>query len=146
MLKEGKPAPDFKLMNQNEDEVSLSNFSKKNVVLYFYPKDDTPGCTKEACGFRDELSSLTKRDTIVLGISPDSASSHQKFISKYGLPFQLLSDPDKEVAEAYGAVKENGGINRSTFVIAKGGKLKKAWYGVKVPGHVDEVKEFVKGM
>ncbi len=146
MLKEGKKAPDFVLTNQNGDEVKLSNFAKKNIVLYFYPKDDTPGCTKEACGFRSELSSFTKRDTIVLGVSPDSGESHQAFIMKYGLPFQLLSDPEKTVAKEYGALKGNGGISRSTFLIAKEGKLVKAWYDVKVPGHVDEVKQFVKKM
>jgi peroxiredoxin Q/BCP len=143
MLKEGKKVPDFVLENQNGDEVKLSHFAKKNVILYFYPKDDTPGCTKEACGFRDSLSSLNTKDAIVLGVSPDGVESHKKFITKYGLPFQLLSDQEKKVAEMYGALKDNGGIKRSTFLIGKGGKLKKAWYGVRVPGHVDEVVETV---
>jgi len=139
MLKEGRKAPDFKLVNQYGDEVRLSNFSKKNVVLYFYPKDDTPGCTKEACAFRDILSLLNRKDAIVLGVSPDSVDSHKEFIQKFALPFQLLSDPDKVAAKQYGVVKENGGILRSTFIIAKGGKVQKVWYDVKVDGHAREV-------
>jgi len=146
MLKEGKKAPDFTLENQDGNEVNLSNFFKKNIVLYFYPKDDTPGCTKEACGFRDTLSTMNGNNAIILGVSPDDPESHSDFITKYGLPFQLLSDVEKEVAEEYGVLDDDGNIKRSTFLIAKGGKLIKTWYDVKVDGHIDDILDAVKDL
>ncbi len=133
-------------------EVSLSDFKgKKNVVLYFYPKDNTPGCTQEACDFRDHLTRAQNQDTVVLGISRDSLKSHVKFSEKYQLPFPLLSDPEGEVCQKYGCWKEKSmfgkkyfGIERSTFLIDKKGMLKGIWRKVKVKGHVDEVLQKIK--
>ncbi len=134
-IEEGKAAPAFTLKDQDGNPVSLSQFKgKQNVVLYFYPKDDTPGCTKEACGFRDLNRELAKLDTTVLGVSADGAESHRKFIGKYRLPFRLLSDPDRKVMEKYGAYgekmmygKKTVGVIRSTVLIGKDGKVKKHW-------------------
>jgi peroxiredoxin Q/BCP len=153
MLEEGKKAPAFSLTNQDGKVVKLSDFEGKAVVLYFYPKDDTSGCTKEACAFRDEHSKLQKAGAVVLGVSPDSEKSHTKFIGKYELPFSLLADTEHVVAEKYGAWAEKSmygrkymGIVRSTFLIGKDGKLAKAWPKVKVDGHVDEVLAAVKAL
>jgi peroxiredoxin Q/BCP len=150
MLKTGESAPDFTLINQKNEKVSLSQFLGKNVVLYFYPKDNTPGCTKEACSFRDNLSLLQAKDTVILGVSPDGIKSHQKFIQKQNLNFTLLSDPDHEVAEIYGAWGEKSlygkkymGILRTTFVIGKDGVIKHIFEKVKPEGHALEVLEVI---
>ncbi len=144
----GKKAPAFRLPASNGETVALSelNAAGKSVVLYFYPKDDTPGCTKEACEFRDAVKKFTSRKAVVLGVSPDSLKAHDKFIAKFGLPFVLLSDVDHAVAEKYGVWVEKSmygrkymGIERSTFVIGPDGKVKAAFRKVKVDGHVDEV-------
>ena len=149
MLKAGDKAPDFTLQSDKGEEVSLSQFhGDKDVVLYFYPKDNTSGCTKEACSFRDNLPQIETRDAVVLGVSPDSVKSHQGFIKKQNLNFTLLSDPDHSVAEAYGAWGEKSmygkkymGILRSTFIIGKDGKIKKVFAKVKPEGHALEVLE-----
>lgn len=147
----GSPAPDFTLPNQNGENVSLSDFKGKHVVLYFYPKDMTPGCTTEACDFRDQHASFSELDAVIIGISPDPADRHQKFINKHDLPFQLLADVDHEAAEAYGVWKlkktfgkEYHGIERSTFIINKEGRLQKEYRKVRVKGHVDEAFMFIK--
>ncbi len=152
MLKEGDKAPDFCLKGIDEKgeekEFCLKDFLGKKVVLYFYPKDNTPGCTQEACDFRDNIARVKDKGAVVLGVSPDSINSHKKFFEKYGLNFPLLSDPDKKIAESYGAYGEKKmygkvtkGIIRSTFIIDEEGKIKKAFYNVKVKGHVDKVIE-----
>ena len=135
---EGSNAPDFALKNQNGDDVALSDFKGKDVIVYFYPKDDTPGCTKQACGFRDLWGDIEKTGAIVLGVSPDDAQSHTQFIDQYRLPFTLLSDPDKTMMSKYGAYgekmmygKKTIGIIRSTVWIGADGKVKKHWR--KVP-------------
>ena len=147
----GAKAPAFKLPASNGAEVSLSDFAAKTVVLYFYPKDNTPGCTREACDFRDAAKKFTSRKAVVLGVSPDSLRSHDKFIGDFGLPFLLLVDADKKVARAYGVWqkkmnygKEYMGIERSTFVIGPDGKVRAVFRKVKVDGHVDEVLAAVK--
>ena len=152
MIEAGKKAPAFALKNQAGETVKLADFAGKHVVLYFYPKDDTPGCTKEACAFRDEHSKLKKAGAVVLGVSPDDEARHTKFIAKYSLPFDLLADVDHQVAEKYGAWGEKSlygrkfmGIIRSTFLIGPDGKVKKAWPKVKVEGHADEVLAALKG-
>ena len=146
-LKVGDKAPDFSLPDQDGKTVSLKSLKGKQMVLYFYPKDDTPGCTKEACGFRDSLKAIEKINTVVLGVSMDNAASHQKFIKKYSLPFPLLCDEDGTVSKAYGVYKLKNmygktywGIERSTFIIDETGKLKAIFRKVKVDGHVDEVQ------
>ena len=146
-LKVGDKAPDFSPPDQDGKTVSLKSLKGKQVVLYFYPKDDTPGCTKEACGFRDSLKAIAKTNTVVLGVSMDDAESHQKFIKKYSLPFPLLCDEDAAISKAYGVYKEKNmygktywGIERSTFIIDETGKLKAIFRKVKVDGHVDEVQ------
>ncbi len=150
MLKEGLKAPEFTLKGIDEKgeerEFSLKDYKGKKIVLYFYPKDDTPGCTKEACSFRDNINKIKEKGAIILGVSPDSIKSHKKFKEKYGLQFPLLSDPDYEVAKKYGAYgekvmygKKKIGIIRSTFIIDEMGKIKKTFYNVKVEGHVEEV-------
>ncbi|HYH96867.1 thioredoxin-dependent thiol peroxidase [Hyalangium sp.] len=148
----GNQAPDFQLPDQTGKTVSLSQFAGKNVVLYFYPKDDTPGCTVEACNFRDEHSALEKAGAVVLGVSPDGMKSHQKFATKYSLPFTLLSDTEHKVAEAYGAWGEKVnygrtymGIIRSTVLIDPKGKVKQVWPKVKVKDHVSEVLSVLTG-
>jgi peroxiredoxin Q/BCP len=152
-IEEGKAAPAFTLPDQNGKTVSLKDFGGKNVILYFYPKDDTPGCTKEACGFRDGWKELQKLGAVVLGVSADGAESHQKFISKYKLPFTLLSDKDRKVMEKYGAYgekmmygKKTMGVIRSTVWIGPDGKVKKHWARVpKADVHPEKVIEALKG-
>ena len=146
MVEEGKPAPDFELTTDAGERVKLSDFRGRPVVLYFYPKDDTPGCTKEARGFRDVYSEFEQRGAVVLGVSPDDEASHVRFKEKYSLPFTLLADPDHKVAVAYGVWVERNyagrkymGISRSTFVIDADGKLVKAMHNVKPDGHPDKV-------
>lgn len=142
----GKTAPAFTLPAIPDGTVKLSQFKGKNVVLYFYPRDNTPGCTQEACDFRDNPAAFQNKDTVVLGISPDSVASHQKFADKFELPFPLLSDEDHAVAEKYGVwveKKQYGrtymGIQRATFLIDKQGKVAAVWPRVRVKGHVAEV-------
>ena len=151
MPEEGKKAPDFKLKDKDGNTVALSSFKGKNVVLYFYPKDNTSGCTAEACNFRDELPKFSKLNAVIIGISPDSSESHKKFADKYELPFILLSDTEKKVLEAYGVWKEKSmygrkymGVERTTFVIGADEKIKKIFNKVKVPGHNQEVIEALK--
>ena len=146
-LEVGKAAPLFCLAS-DEGEISLSELKGKNVVLYFYPKDDTPGCTIEAQDFTKKAAEFEKQDCVILGISKDSVKSHCNFISKYNLAFNLLSDPQSETCEKYGVIKEKSmfgkkymGIDRSTFLINKMGKIAKVWNSVKVNGHVEEVLE-----
>jgi len=151
-IEEGKAAPAFTLTDAAGRTVSLKDFSGKNVILYFYPKDDTPGCTKEACGFRDEWKQLAKHDTVVLGVSADDAASHGKFISKYKLPFPLLSDPDRAVMKKYGAYgekmmygKKTVGVIRSTVWIGPDGKVKRHWARVaSAEKHPAQVLEAVR--
>jgi thioredoxin-dependent peroxiredoxin len=147
----GQAAPDFELLASNGEKVKLSDFRGKNVVLYFYPKDMTPGCTTEACDFRDHHQSFSDVNAVILGVSPDPLEKHQKFIEKYDLPFLLLVDEDHKVAETYGVWKlkknfgkEYMGIERSTFIIDKEGKIVKEWRKVKVKGHVEEALQFIK--
>lgn len=146
MIKEGQKAPDFKLKNQDGKFVSLKDFAGKKVILYFYPKDMTPGCTTEACDFNDNLSRIKKRKAMVLGVSFDDQERHQKFIQKHDLGFDLLVDDKKEVARKYGVYqkkkfmgREFMGIVRSTFVIDEKGRVKKVFSPVSVKGHVDAV-------
>jgi peroxiredoxin Q/BCP len=148
----GVKAPDFSLPDDSGNTVSLKNFQGRQVILYFYPKDDTPGCTKEACGFRDASSRLQKSRAVVLGVSLDRETAHQKFKAKYGLPFPLLSDEDALVSKAYGVYKQRNlygrrswGIERSTFVIDPMGLIQAIYRKVKVDGHVDEVLGTLKG-
>ena len=145
-IEAGTKAPAFTLTADDGSKVRLSDLIGSPVVLYFYPKDDTPGCTKEACAFRDHSQELKKAGAVVLGVSPDSVESHVKFRDKYDLNFPLLADPDHKVAEKYGAWREKNmygkksmGIQRSTFVIAGDGKVAKLWKRVKVDGHDDQV-------
>jgi peroxiredoxin Q/BCP len=148
VVEEGSQAPDFELKSDAGETVKLSQFRGRPVVLYFYPRDDTPGCTKEACAFRDSYDEYLAQDAVILGVSRDGEESHRKFKEKYDLPFTLLSDPDHEVAEAYGVWAEKSmygrksmGIVRSTFVIAPDGTIARAMRGIKVPGHSDKVLE-----
>jgi peroxiredoxin Q/BCP len=145
-IEEGDKAPDFTLTADDGSMVKLSALKGSPVVLYFYPADDTPGCTKEACAFRDRSAELKKLGAKVFGVSPDDVASHVKFRDKYQLNFPLLADPDHKVAEKYGAWREKNmygktsmGIARSTFVIGKDGVVKKAWKAVKVDGHDEQV-------
>ena len=149
--KEGEKAPDFKLMASGGREVSLKDYKNKNrVVLYFYPKDDTPGCTVQACGFRDGIKKMEKLDAVVLGVSPDGVASHQKFIEKFKLPFLLLADEEKKVCQDYGVWvkksmygKEYMGVARTTFIIGKDGNIAKVFEKVKPDAHTQEVLEFL---
>jgi peroxiredoxin Q/BCP len=152
MLQEGTMAPGFTLTADGGGEVTLSDFCGQRVVLYFYPKDDTPGCTTEACNFRDDYSEIIAAGTVVLGVSPDSVKSHDKFKLKYGLPFPLLSDPEHQVAELYGAWGEKKmygrtymGIIRSTFVIDEEGRIVKVFPKVKPKNHSQEVLAVLAG-
>jgi thioredoxin-dependent peroxiredoxin len=147
----GKPAPDFTLKANNGETVKLSNFRGTNVVLYFYPKDMTPGCTTEACDFRDQVHKFNEVDAVIVGVSPDPVERHQKFADKYGLPFLLLADTEHQLAETYGVWKlkknfgkEYMGIERSTFIIDKEGILVKEWRKVQVKGHVEEALSFIR--
>ena len=151
MPEEGKKAPDFKLTDQNEKTISLSDYKGKNVILYFYPKDDTSGCTKEACSFRDDFPKFKKVDAVILGVSPDSVESHKKFVKKYNLNFSLLADENKEVIKKYDVWKEKSlygrkymGVERTTYIIDPLGKIKKIFRKVKVDGHNKEVMEALK--
>ena len=144
-------AKNFNLPASNGTNVSLEEFTGKNVVLYFYPKDNTPGCSKEACSFRDFHTEFENSDTVILGISKDSLKKHNNFIEKFDLPFLLLSDEDGKVCELYGVWKlkknygrEYMGIERSTFIIGKKGEVVKEWRKVKVAGHVEEVLDYIK--
>ena len=140
-IQEGSPAPDFTLKATDGSTVQLSQFKgKKNVVLYFYPKDDTPGCTIEACAFRDDLSKITAKDAVVLGVSVDGLDSHKAFTSKFNLNFPLLSDPDGAVSKAYDAFRpEKGNSRRATAVIGKDGNIKKYFPQVNPEGHSAEI-------
>ncbi|MEI7731601.1 MAG: thioredoxin-dependent thiol peroxidase [Verrucomicrobiota bacterium] len=145
-LKAGDVAPDFTALANTGETISLSKLKGNVVVLYFYPKDDTPGCTKEACGFRDLYSQLADKGAVVLGVSTDSVKSHQKFITKFKLPFTLLGDEDQKIVQAYGVWGEKTfmgrkylGTNRVTFLIGPDGRLKKIWPTVKPEEHAAEV-------
>jgi thioredoxin-dependent peroxiredoxin len=145
-IEAGSKAPDFTLLTHEGTKLKLSSLRGSPVVLYFYPKDDTPGCTKEACGFRDAKATLAKHGAVVLGLSPDTPASHEAFRAKYKLPFTLLCDPDHVVAEKYGAWREKNmygkksmGIARSTFIIDAAGTVVKVFKAVKADGHADQV-------
>jgi peroxiredoxin Q/BCP len=147
-LKVGQKAPDFTVMNDKGEKVKLSDYKGKKIVLYFYPKDDTPGCTKEACAFRDGISKIKARGAVVLGVSPDSVESHKKFRDKFELNFPLLADSEKKMVEAYGTWKEKSmygrkymGVERTTFIIDEQGKISHIFPKVKVGEHYDEVLE-----
>ena len=147
----GQMAPELSIPDQDGKPVTLKSFRGKQVVLYFYPKDDTPGCTKESCDFRDVESQILRAGGAILGVSLDGRESHQKFIKKFGLPFQLLSDEDAAISKAYGVYKEKNmygrkywGIERSTFIISPEGKVKAIFRKVKVDGHADEVLAALK--
>lgn len=148
---EGEIAPDFTLAGSDGKEHSLKDYRGKKVILYFYPKDNTPGCTNEAIAFKENTENLSGLNAVVLGVSRDSLASHEKFINKFGLPFVLLSDAESQVCELYGVLKEKNmfgkksiGIERSTFVIDEEGKVIKEFRKVKVDGHINEVLEAVK--
>jgi peroxiredoxin Q/BCP len=150
MLQKGDPAPDFTLPSDEGDDVTLSSFRGRRVVLYFYPKDDTPGCTVQACDFRDVAPRFEGVDAVVLGVSPDSVASHRKFRDKYGLNFPLLADDDRAVADAYGVWKKKKlygrtflGIERSTFLIDEEGRIAEVWRKVKPKGHADMLSELL---
>jgi thioredoxin-dependent peroxiredoxin len=145
-LKEGDEAPEFSAATNGGGNISLADLRGKNVILYFYPKDDTPGCTKEACAFRDGFADFKKRGAIVLGASPDSVKSHDKFVEKFKLPFTLLADEGKKIVEAYGVWGEKSfmgrkymGVHRVTFLIGPDGRIKKIWPQVKPDEHAAEV-------
>ncbi len=147
----GQAVQDFQLTNNKGEAVKLSDYKGKHVVLYFYPKDDTPGCTTEACDFRDNYESFQDLNAVILGVSPDSEESHKKFIDKHDLPFELLVDEDKEVAEQFGVWqlknkfgKEYMGIVRSTFIIDKDGVLQQEFRNVQVKGHVEKALNYIR--
>lgn len=151
MTSEGDRAPDFSLQADDGTTVTLDSLAGKNVVLFFYPKDNTPGCTKEACGFRDAFPQFGAVDAVVLGVSPDSLESHRKFKQKFGLPFRLLSDEGHRLADAFGVWKQKSmyglkfmGIERTTVIIDRKGRVARIFPKVKVPGHVQEVEEAVR--
>lgn len=151
-LKEGSKAPDFTLVDDSGGKVKLSAFADKTVVLYFYPRADTPGCTREACSFRDHHQEILARGSVVLGVSPDEPSALAKFRQKYSLPFPLLADPDHKASEKYGVWVEKNmygkktmGIERSTFIIHKG-KIAKIFRKVKVDGHTEQVLAALSGL
>ena len=144
----GDLAPDFEAQDEAGKKHALKDYRGKTVILYFYPKDNTSGCTQEACDFRDSFGKFFKKGAVVLGVSPDSAKSHQGFKSKYNLPFPLLADEDKKICEAYGVWKEKSmygrkymGVERSTFLIGPDGRIQEVLRKVKVPGHVEELIE-----
>jgi peroxiredoxin Q/BCP len=145
-LKEGDPAPKFTAATETGETVSLADCAGKNVILYFYPKDDTPGCTKEACAFRDDFAQFSRKGAIVFGISTDSVKSHKKFVEKFKLPFTLLADEEKQIVNAYGVWGEKSflgrkylGTHRVTFLIGPDGRIKKIWPSVKPQEHAREV-------
>ena len=148
----GKPAPDFTLPSSSGEMVSLKSFkNRKSVVLYFYPKDDTPGCTKEACGFRDLTAEFEAAGAVIVGISNDPVDSHQKFREKFKLPFELLADEDASVSKAYGVYKQKNlygkkymGIERTTFIVDRTGRIAQIYPKVKVEGHVADVLSFLR--
>ncbi len=151
-LEAGNKAPAFTLPDQDEKPVSLSDFAGAPVVVYFYPADDTPGCTKEACQFNENLTAFSRAGAKVVGISPDGAAKHRKFREKYGLTFPLLSDPDHKVMTSYGAWgektmygKKTTGTIRSTFLVDAKGKVARAWYNVRADGHAAKVLEELAG-
>lgn len=151
MLKEGQMAPDFSLMDENSQVRTMQEFRGEVVLLYFYPADDTPGCTKEACNFRDDYTAYQQAGVVILGVSPDSPKSHTKFKKKYDLPFTLLADEDNSLAEAYGVWGEKSlfgkkymGILRTTFLVDRAGKIARVFEGVKVDGHSEEVLAAVR--
>ena len=148
----GDAAPDFTLPTDGNGEITLSNLKGQKVVIYFYPKDDTPGCTKESCGFSEALPAFNKMNTAIIGISKDSVAKHDKFKAKYNLQFPLASDENNDTCERYGVWKEKNmygkkymGIERSTFLIDENGKIAQIWRKVKVPGHVEEVQAAAEG-
>jgi peroxiredoxin Q/BCP len=150
-LETGDRAPAFSLPDHDEKRLALKDLKGKPVVVYFYPADDTPGCTKEACQFNENLSTFNRAGVTVLGISPDGAAKHQRFRQKYGLKFSLLSDPEHKVMEAYGAWgektlygKKSLGVIRSTFLVDETGVITRAWYNVRADGHASKVLELVK--
>ena len=152
-LHEGDAAPDIRLDDDKGKPFHLADLKGKNVVLYFYPKADTPGCTKEACEFRDNSKKFTKADTVIVGVSPDKSAAQSKFKDKFDLPFTLLADVDHKVAEAYGVWVEKSmygrnymGIERSTFLIGKDGKIRKIFRKVKPDGHAEEVFQALQGV
>ena len=145
-LKEGDKAPDFQGIDQNEKTVSLSDYKGKKLILYFYPKDDTPGCTAEACNLRDNFSVLKKEGFELLGVSPDDPKKHKKFIDKYSLPFPLIADTEKEILNAYGVWgpkkfmgREYDGVHRTTFVIDEAGKIEKIIAKVNTKAHAEQI-------
>jgi len=151
MLKEGQKAPSFRLSSVDGRSVALEEYRGKPVVVYFYPKDDTPGCTREACAFRDNQAQIRKTGAVVLGVSPDSVASHQKFRDKYKLSFPLLADPDKDVAKKFGAFGEKTlygkkvvGMIRSTFIIDGAGVVRRVFPKVRVDGHAEQVLEALR--
>lgn len=146
MLKPGAKAPEFSAETDGAEKIRLKDLRGKKVVLYFYPKDNTPGCTKEACDFRDSHGKFQEKGTVVLGVSPDSVKSHNNFKRKFELPFRLVSDPGHQIAQAYGVWVEKSmygrkymGIERATFVIDEKGNIAEIYRKVKVPGHIDDV-------
>ncbi|MYH89531.1 MAG: thioredoxin-dependent thiol peroxidase [Gammaproteobacteria bacterium] len=151
-MEAGETAPEFTLNDQDGNRVALKNFRGRTVVIFFYPKDNTPGCTKEACGFRDNIRKFDALDTVILGVSPDAADSHVRFIDKFRLPFTLLSDPDRKVMEQYGAWGEKVlygvkrvGVIRSTTIVGPDGKVLKHWKRVpKAADHPNKVLEFLE--
>lgn len=150
-LVEGAPAPDFRLARDGGGAISLADFKNRKLVLFFYPKADTPGCTKEACSFRDSYSAIKRTGVVLLGISKDTSASQKKFQDKFSLPFPLLADPDKKIADLFGVVKEKNmygkkvkGIARTTFVIGPDGKIKHIFNNVKPEGHAEEVLAYLK--
>jgi peroxiredoxin Q/BCP len=150
-LTEGHPAPDFSAETDRGETVSLKDFAGKRIVLYFYPKDETPGCTMEACNFRDNFGQLESEGAVVLGVSLDSVQSHQKFRDKHQLPFTLLTDPEHRIAEAYGVYgqksflgKKYMGVDRATFLIGPDGKLEKVWAKVMPIGHAGQVLTWLR--
>lgn len=151
-LKEGDVAPDFSLPASNGETISLKDYIGKKVVIYFYPKDDTPGCTIEACNFRDDYSEITETGAVILGVSKDDIKSHNKFINKYDLPFLLLSDESTKMISAYGAWvekkmygKEYYGVSRKTYLIDEEGKVQRVWPKVDVKTHSKDIIELIKG-
>lgn len=149
----GDQVPDLKLPSSSGKEVSLLDYRGKRIILYFYPKDDTPGCTKEACAFRDMQGHFTAKNTVIIGVSKDSLNSHDKFIQKFDLPFELLSDEEGQLMDLFGVWKEKSmygktfmGVVRSTFLIDENGKLAKAWRNVRVKDHAEKVLEAINAL